>query len=137
MFATGDAQLLVFDEVSNTVTDQFTPVPGSTWIFSLARAADGTVYGVTSDGKWFEYDPVSKAVAQHGSFPLGTVTALATGPDGHVYGTSAAGLFRIDEATDGVTQLSDVGGGYYRTIAFDGGGRVYYASGTNVMRWTP
>ncbi|SDT09185.1 hypothetical protein [Jiangella sp. DSM 45060] len=134
--ASGDAQLLVFDEASSTVTHAVVPVPGSTWIASLAVAGNGQVYGSTLDGQWFRFDPSSREVTRLGAFPLGSANALATGPDGLVYGTGGA-LFRIDPATDAVTTLAEVGGGYYRTIAFDDEGRVYWGSGTKVMRWTP
>lgn len=135
--ATGDARLLVFDEASETVTHSVVPVPGSEWIASLATAGDGQVYGTTLEGQWFRFDPATRTVTGLGTFPLGPALALATGPDGLVYGTSGGSLFRIDPATDAVTTLADVGGGYYRTIAFDDEGRVYWGSGTHVMRWTP
>lgn len=134
--ATGSAQLLVFDESSSTVTHSVVPVPGSEWIASLAVAGNGQVYGSTLEGDWFRFDPSTREVTRLGAFPLGSANALATGPDGLVYGTGNA-LFRIDPADDSVTTLAEVGGGYYRTIAFDDSGRVYWGSGTKVMRWTP
>ncbi|TDC50691.1 hypothetical protein E1212_14100 [Jiangella ureilytica] len=135
--ATGDARLLVFDEASAAVVHSVVPVPGSEWIASLAVAGNGAVYGSTLEGDWFRFDPASRTVTALGSFPLGSALALATGPDGLVYGTSGSALFRIDPATDTVTTLAEVGGGYYRTIAFDDSGRVYWGSGSHVMRWTP
>ncbi|MBB5791195.1 hypothetical protein [Jiangella mangrovi] len=135
--ATGPAQLLVFDEASSTVTYSVVPVPGSEWIASLTVAGNGVVYGSTLEGDWFRFDPSTRVVTVLGSFPLGSALALATGPDGLVYGTSGGALFRIDPADDSVTTLAEVGGGYYRTIAFDDSGRVYWGSGTHVMRWTP
>ncbi|GGM02991.1 hypothetical protein ACFFX1_39535 [Dactylosporangium sucinum] len=135
--ATGDAKLLVFDEASSSVVHSTVPVPGSTWIFSLATGGNGKVYGVTSDGKWFSFAPATRAVTQLGAFPLGSPLALATGPDGLVYGTTGGSLFRIDPATDSLTTLANVGGSYYRTIAFDSSGRVYWGSGASLMRWTP
>lgn len=135
--ATGDAQLLVFNEASHTVTYQTVPVPGSQWIDSLATAGNGMVYGTTLEGQWFTFDPATHTVTNQGSFPLGTVTALATGPDGDVYGLTQSALFRIDPSTNTITTLATPGGDNYRTIAFDSSGRVYFASGASVMRWTP
>lgn len=133
----GDAQLMVFDEASEAVVYRTAPVPGATAIFALARAGNGTVYGTTSNGQWFRFDPATRTVTPLGGFPLGTALGLATGPDGQVYGTTAGALFRIDPATDTVTTLAGVGSGYYRTIAFDSAGRVYVGSGPSLLRWTP
>ncbi|PZF81091.1 hypothetical protein [Jiangella anatolica] len=135
--ATGEVELMVIDEATNQVTERFVPTPGAKFIFSLATAADGTVYGVTDNGRWFRFDPDTRTVTSLGDFPLGTATALATGPDGVVYGLTAGALFRIDAATDTVTALTDVGGTFYRTIAFDDAGRVYWGNWSEVMRWTP
>lgn len=113
------------------------PVPGANWIFSLARAGNGTVYGTTSNGQWFRFDPTTRTVTQLGAFPLGTALGLAMGPDGQIYGTTADALFRIDPASNSVTTLANVGSGSYRTLAFDSAGRVYFGSGAALMRWTP
>lgn len=135
--ATGEVELLVIDEETSAVTERFTPAPGAAFVFSLATAADGTVYGTTDNGQWFRFDPQARALTSLGAFPLGTATALATGPDGNVYGLTGGALFRIDAATDEVTALTEVGGTFYRTIAFDDAGRVYWGNWSEVMRWTP
>jgi streptogramin lyase len=136
--ATGDAQLLVWNEASHAVTYRTTPVTGASAIEALATGVNGKLYGTTENGQWFSFDPATHAVTQLGAFPLGTALGLKTGPDGSIYGHTSTAIFRIDPATAQVTKLADTTDDTRdRTDAFDSSGRLYWGSGPALMRMTP
>lgn len=136
--ATGDAQLLVWNEGSQSVTYHTAPVAGASTIEALATAFDGTVYGTTDNGQWFSFDPATQTVTQLGAFPLGTALGLKPGLDGQIYGHTSDAIFRIDPATNEVTKLADTADDTRdRTDAFDSSGRLYWGSGASLMRITP
>ena len=136
--ATGDAQLLAFDEATHTVTYRTVPVPDSHWIVALATAPDGTVFGSTGEGQWFTFDPATRTVTQLGAFPLGVALGLGVGPDGLIYGHTADSIFRIDPTTRQVERIAaTTADTRYRTQAFDAQGRLYWGSGPDLMRMTP
>lgn len=135
--ASGDAQLLVFDQASETKVFSTVPVPGASAIYALATAPDGRVYGSANNGEWFTFDPAVRTVERLGSFPFGTILGLTEGPDGRIYGNTGGSVFRIDPATNAITKLADIGGGYYRAMTFDADGRLYWGSGPSLMRLMP
>ena len=136
--ATGDAHLLVWSQSSHAVSYSTVPVPGATWIFALATAANGMVYGSTETGEWFVFDPITRSVTRLGAFPYGPVLGMIPGPGGKLYGHTSTTVFSIDPATSAVTKVADTtNDDRYRTDAFDTAGRLYFASGSSLMRVTP
>ena len=135
----GSAQVLAFDEASESVAWSTVPVPGSNLITALATAPDGTIFGAAIEGEWFTIDPDTHAVTRLGGFPLGQpVLGLGPGPDGRIYGHTANTIFRIDPVTRQVEKIADTAGDTrYRTQAFDASGRLYWGAGPNLMRMTP
>ena len=136
--AVGDAHLLVWSQAGENVVYSTVPVPGATWIFALATAGNGMVYGSTETGDWFRFDPISRSVTQLGAFPYGPVLGLIPGPGGKLYGHTSNTIFSVDPSTNSVTKVADTtNDDRYRTDAFDASGRLYFASGPSLMRVTP
>lgn len=135
--AVGDAHLLVWNEASESVAYSTVPVPGATWIYALATASNGMVYGSTENGDWFEYDPITRSVTVLGSFPYGPVLGMISGPDGRIYGHTSNAIFSVDPASNTVAKVADMANDdRYCTDAFDANGRLYFASGPSLMRAT-
>ncbi len=103
--------------------------PGESYIWSLAAAKDGTVYGGTGDGGLIVRVPKSGAgETLHDSIELETL-AVAVGPDGAVYaGGSPDGVItRIDGGK--AETFCDLPESYVWALAFDAQGDLYAATG--------
>lgn len=133
--AGGEAQVLVVDP-SGSVEARIVPVPGATNILALATAPDGSVFGTTNSGAWFRFDPATATVTASGGSPYGPILNVELGPDGMLYGASASAVFRINPADNSFELVATPGSGYYRTLAFDGAGRLYWGSGAHLFRAT-
>jgi cell wall-associated NlpC family hydrolase len=57
-----EAELYLLDIATQTVAFRTVPIPGARSITSLHVTADGKVYGLTSDAKFFMFDPQTKTV---------------------------------------------------------------------------
>ncbi len=75
------------------------------WIQAMLAGRDGRVWIGTETAGLAVYDPVSGQVSLHRGAPESshraapTITALAEGPDGHIWAGSVAGLDRFDPAS--------------------------------------
>lgn len=136
--AGGDAQLVVFDVTTERVVHATVPVPGANRITALAAAPDGTLFGA-ADGQWFRYNPATREVIVLGPFPHGAIGGLLEGPDGDIYGHTAGTVFRLDPETAIASLVAEQPepGAAFRTMAFDGAGRLYWGAGASLFRTEP
>ncbi|WP_432973692.1 hypothetical protein [Dactylosporangium sp. CA-233914] len=123
----GSAKLLVV-KVDGSVETSLVPVPGANQILALATAPDGSVVGTTDNGAWFRFDPATASIIASGQVPFGTTYDLVTGPDGMLYGGSANSIFRFNPADNSFESVASPGVRYYRTMAFDSSGRLYWGN---------
>lgn len=134
--AGGSASVLVVT-TSGSVRSTTVPVPDALRIEALATAPDGTVFGSTDNGKWFRIDPATGQVIHLDTSPYGTIHDLTVGPDGLIYGATSSSVFRIDPANNSLTAVAAPGSNYYRTLAFDSSGRLYWGSNAHLFRVRP
>lgn len=132
--ATGYEQFGVWDIATETL--QFSAAIDfvSDYFYALCYAANGILYGSTDSGQLFRYDPATNTILSSVSFPYGAVLGMINGPDGKVYGHTASTVFSIDPATNTTTVLATTPTSYYRTLAFDANGYLYWADGARLMR---
>lgn len=121
----GMGTLFQFDRATNTYTKKFEfdgTTNGKSPVGNLTKAADGKLYGMTSDGGnfymgvLFQYDPVNNSYTKkidfnggNGRFPLGS---LISATDGNLYGLTQFGgnydfgvLFRYNVGSGTITNL--------------------------------
>lgn len=121
----GMGTLFQFDRATNTYTKKFEfdgTTNGKSPVGNLTEAADGKLYGMTSDGGnfymgvLFQYDPINNSYTKkidfnsgNGSFPLGS---LISATDGNLYGLTQFGgnydfgvLFRYNVGSGTITNL--------------------------------
>jgi hypothetical protein len=89
---------------------------------SLARGLDGKIYGgSTGTGHFFIYDPSTGIKVDKGTGAPGySINALATAPDGKIYGGASSGFFTYTPSTGLFSNLGvPVSGTSITTLIFD------------------
>lgn len=117
-----------------------TPIPGAEIIHSLTLDANGSLWAMADTGALVELDPATLEILRtietgivHGNV-WGSAASLALNPaDGLLYGNTGSSLFSIDPQSGEVTVLVE-GGVKLSAIV---GSEIFYASDTNVYRYTP
>jgi len=122
-----EARLFIWDLNSDSVVWDGVPVPGASDISELVVDEGGTVWGLTTSGVVFEFNLEEREVLSSitvaeagGQWGHGT---LEFGPDGRLYGSSAAGeVFLLAPSTRESAILAQG-----EHAVFDLQGRLYFA----------
>lgn len=97
-----EAEIFILDWKTKEVTFSMVPVPGQTSIESIWVMPDDLVYGLTTSGWFFVFDPVAKKIVHtedlttYGGVPR---HALQQGPDGNLYAMFRSAIVRITPGT--------------------------------------
>lgn len=132
--ATGYEQILVWDIASHTAQLSAAIDFTSDYIESLVYAPNGLVWGSTDSGKLFSFSVNPPGITNLITSPYGPILGMINGPGGLIYGHSASTIFSLNPATGALTTLATTGTSYYRTLAFDSSGYLYWAAGDHLMR---
>lgn len=132
-----EAKIFTWDVETGRKTDEFAPIAGAYSINALLAGPDGNLWGL-ADGTLFILDPETLEVVHQTTIFDGnageTDGDLILHPDEHVYGHSAARLFRIDQLDKQVSILHEGG---TRRLTLDPRGDFYLlhtGDGTNTNR---
>ncbi len=105
-----EAELFILDWETKKITFHTVPVPGDGSIISIQVAADGLVYGLSSNSTFFVFDPDKQEIVHSESFKdYGGVPrhALQLGPDDKLYAMQGAAIVRITPGTFEHEKLAD------------------------------
>lgn len=132
-----EARLFVFDPDTGRVVSQVTPVPGAPAVSALTVDRHGRIWGLAG-GELFVYDPRagrvvrSEALFGQATTRYGTERGLIL--RGRAAYVSVAGsLWHVDTGSWRTTKLAGDGVAH---LAEDGDGRLYFARGARLHRWT-
>jgi sugar lactone lactonase YvrE len=140
-----EGRLFLWDPATSHLVFQTTPVPGAGIVSGLTPMSDGTVWGF-AQGTMFVFDLKSRVVTHtqplfktdYAGRAMWQEGTMVVHPSGDVYATVDGRLLRIDPRTRVVTALREtVEKKHTRPIALDASGRVYFAEGINLWRYTP
>ncbi len=127
-----EAHFFDYDPNTGSVTDWGVVLPGEYeyYVNALTAGNDGKVYGGTGwDGHLFTCDPGTGQCSDRGTAAPGwDIYALATAPDGKIYGGSMGGyLFAYDPVTDTFADLGQPvqGEWYVYSLVFGPDGKLY------------
>ncbi|HEX2132250.1 MAG TPA: hypothetical protein VHH15_11875 [Actinophytocola sp.] len=132
-----EAKLFVFDPDTGQVVSEVTPVPGSKAISALTVDRRGWIWGL-ADRTLFVYHPRANRVIRSaelfggGSTRYGTERGLIL-RGRSAYVATAGSLWHVDTRTWRATELADGGVAH---LATDDDGRLYFARGARLYRWT-
>ncbi|NEE04323.1 PQQ-binding-like beta-propeller repeat protein [Phytoactinopolyspora halotolerans] len=132
-----EAKIFTWDIATGHKTGEFAPIPGAYSINALLAGPDGNLWGL-ADGTLFILDPETHDVLYETTIFTGnageTDGDLILHPDEHIYGHSAARLFRVDPLAKTVSVLRQGG---TRRLTLDPRGDFYLlhtGDGTNTNR---
>ncbi|MFW6599179.1 hypothetical protein ACQBAU_01740 [Propionibacteriaceae bacterium Y2011] len=137
---TTEGQLVVFDPATSTVVRRSVPIAGKEGVTGLLIDPDGSVWGL-AESQLFKVSPAGE-VRTFGTVGYGYAAPPAytwawgylnwSAMDGHIYGSAADNLFRIDPTTGVITRLADSGASWAAT---DTVGDVYFAFRTHLFKY--
>jgi hypothetical protein len=134
-----EAFAFLWDVKRETVCFRFQPLPHTLSYQSVARAANGVIYGFANT-KYFAFDPQNRKVLFTGDLPVKTLhypgpRGAPVDAGGLIYGLGDDALFAIDPSDHRVKVVArhksvQAAFGYFVT----GDGFLYYGSGSRLMR---
>ncbi|SEF18843.1 hypothetical protein [Jiangella alba] len=133
-----EGTLFVFDPATGEVVFETVPVPGDGHVSALTFDDDGNLWGLTANSI-FRFDPATReVVAQRRYFNTDDSAAYVRGRelywhDDKLVGSTSGRVFEVDPTTlDMEIIATDTA-----NLAIDAQGRYYYATGSELLRWTP
>ena len=131
-----EAKLILWDPKEEKKIFEVIPVPEAKTILSLAVTVEGLLYGITSNGKVFVFDPEKKEIRK--VFDLGfkepREISLHLGPDLRLYGLSTEAVFFIDPRSDQVSLVTKPPVRIHSGMAMLGR-KIYFGSGANLWEF--
>lgn len=140
-----EARLFLWDPAANQKTFETVPVAGAGIVSGLTPMADGTVWGF-AQGTFFVFDLTTRRVTHTAPVLTSDFTGramwqdanLVVHPGGDVFAIQHDRFLRIDGRTKEITILrTGIKNKHARPIAMDATGRVYFADGVDLWRYTP
>jgi len=131
-----EAKLLLWDPKEEKKIFEIVPVPGAKTILSLAVTVEGLLYGITSNGKVFVFDPEKKEIRK--VFDLGfeepREISLQLGPDLKLYGLAKEAIFFIDPRSEQVSLVTKPPVPIHSGMAMLGR-KIYFGSGAHLWEF--
>lgn len=135
--AVSKAVLYLMDDNTRKIVFQTVPVSSGRDIESL-EYRNGLVYGITSDSRFFIFDPQNKKVtlqkdlSEYGS-PTRPGQSLILANDGNIYGIFSRNIFKIDDSHI-ISKLVDLPENATSGIAYHNN-RLYFGCGSNIWSY--
>ena len=128
------ARLLIWDTSRLEKIFECEPVPMAEYIYALAVASDGKVFGA-ADRTLFVFDPYKKEIETKFNPQLGTIRKLMKSANGLIYAGSDKALFQIDPKTLAISIIPTEGG--VRAICEDSDHVIYLNQGPDLYKYEP
>ncbi len=132
-----EAKLFMWNTQTREKNFEVIPVPRQGAIEALAVGNNGLVYGFAGE-TMFVFDPAQKKIIRTVPIPktMGKViyNAIASGPQGKLYGLTSKGIFTIDESTHSVNLLATYPGGISGGFAIRGR-EIFFTQGPQLISY--
>lgn len=131
-----DAELFVWNPLTQEVEYQFVPVSGAASITDLITAPNGLVYGIAGN-TLFEFNPQTEQITNSQVLPFSNFIFNSASVDdtGRVWGLAESGIFMIDTSTFCADLIASaplqITGGFAMSA-----GKIYFISGPSIYSYT-